>query len=129
MVPVSGDASLHAMADAHCQFMSTDGKRPRRAFVGGPLGEKTTTLTELPRAGHRAEQRPHRARGPGREGLRRLREHGPYPPYIAAAQLAGLQSGLDEIGDSITFKAVKATGLEWTPSMAELRWGSPAASS
>ena len=123
VVPVSGDAAIHAMADAHCQFMSVDGKRPRRAFVGGPLGEKTNTLQNYLNRSMGLNSDRTALAVQGVKGYDVFGILQTYPPYIAAAQMAGLCSGLDEIGDSITFKAVKAIGLEWTPSMAELEIG------
>jgi hypothetical protein len=123
VVPVSGDAAIHAMADAHCHFMSSDGQLPRRAFVGGPLGEKTADLANyLLRSQNLNSDRTALAV----QGIKSYDVNGvltTYPPYITAAQLAGMASGLDEIGDSITFKALKASGLEWTPSLAELELG------
>lgn len=38
IVPLSGDAAVHAMAAAHAQFMSTASMQERRAVVGGPAG-------------------------------------------------------------------------------------------
>lgn len=35
LVPLTADEDVHAMADAHCVFMSGPGKMERRAFVGG----------------------------------------------------------------------------------------------
>lgn len=38
VTPLSSDAAIHAMAAAHVQYMSTFGRRERRAFVGGATG-------------------------------------------------------------------------------------------
>ena len=38
VVPLTGDDSIHSMADAHCNYMSgPNGKSERRCFVGGDL--------------------------------------------------------------------------------------------
>ena len=121
VVPVTADPGVHAMTDVHCHFMSVDGKRPRRAFVGGPLGEYSTNLqTYLTRGANLNSDRTALAiQGikayDDQTGVETL-----YPPYIMAAAWAGLQSGLPEIGDSITQKAVRAIGVEWIPTVGEL---------
>lgn len=123
VVPVTSDAALHAMADAHCQLMSADGKRPRRAFVGAGLGEKTATLSNYTTRATNLNSDRTALVVQGVKGFDRNGAVYTFPPYVVAGQLAGLMSGLDEIGDSITFKAVKSTGLEWTPTASELETG------
>jgi len=113
--PISGDASLHAMAVTHAQLMSASGKTPRKAFVGGISGEKTATLSNyVARA-----QAINSDRGVlAVQGVKDYDIYGnlvTFPPYIFAAQMAGMQSGVNEIGDAITHKSMKAVGLEWTP--------------
>lgn len=120
VVPVSSDAAIHAMADTHCQLMSADGRRPRRAFVGAAAGEYSSTLSNyLTRAQNLNSDRTALAiQGvKGYDDLTGLAIT--WPPYIMAAAWAGLQAGVPEIGDSITQKAIRATGLEWLPTKGE----------
>ncbi len=44
---LSGDPAVHAMADAHVQYMSTVGKRERRAYIGPPLGTPMSAVPAL----------------------------------------------------------------------------------
>jgi hypothetical protein len=123
VVPVSPDAAIHAMADTHCHFMSADGKRPRRAFVGAALGEYSITLSAyVTRSQNLNSDRtalvPNGSKGYDADGNLTT-----FPPYITAAQIAGLHSGVPEIGDAITMRSIRASGLEWLPTVGELELG------
>lgn len=115
VVPLTSDATIHAMALQAVQLSSADGRRPRRAFVGAALGEKTSTLgTYTTRVTALNSDRVALAiQGITVGGVA-------LAPYFTAALFAGLQAGLPEIGDALTNRVVSIEGLEWTPTNAEL---------
>lgn len=108
VVPVSSSASIHAMNDAHCAFMSTVGKMERRGIVGTDSGtadadaiaaakslnSDRTSLVHLGFYDYNAD------------GALVL-----FPPYIMAALLAGMFSGVNP-GTPLTNKSIKVRGLE-----------------
>lgn len=108
ITPVTSSASIHAMADAHCGYMSTVGKRERRAICGTAAGisdadavaaakDLNSDRTALVHLGH------YNYDAAGSLVL--------YPPYITAALLAGAFSGVNP-GTALTNKTVKVRGLE-----------------
>ena len=108
VVPATSDASIHAMADTHCQFMSTTGRKERRALVGGALGTTdaqaiaaakllNSDRTSLVHLGHYEYSL---------AGVLTL-----YAPYITAARLAGMFAGVDP-GTALTNKTIRCRGLE-----------------
>lgn len=102
---VSGDATIHAMAEAHCQVMSqAQNKKERRAILGGVAGETATQAKTRALA------------------LNSDRAQLAYPgikdtdgtilaPYMVAAQKAGISAGLRP-GFSATTKFIRASGVE-----------------
>jgi hypothetical protein len=108
VVPITSDASLHAMNDTHCAFMSTVGKSERRGIVGTASG--TSDANALLAA---------KALNSDRTSLTHLGfydydEAGALtlmPPYLMAALLAGAFSGVNP-GTPLTNKTVKVRGLE-----------------
>lgn len=108
VVPVTSDASIHAMADAHCAYMSTVARMERRAVVGMAAGSTDaaavaaaklinsdrTSLVHLGFWDYDAA------------GVLVLQ-----PPYILAAMLAGAFAGVNP-GTPLTNKTVKVRGLE-----------------
>lgn len=111
IVPVTGDATIHAMANTHCQTMSSPQyKRERVAIVGGVAGESVTQAQT--RAVNLNSDRCQLIY-PG------LLDYATdqsgtvvtIPPYIVAAQKAGLSSALP-IGTSGTNHPIGARGLE-----------------
>lgn len=108
VTPVSGDPSIHAMNDTHCAFMSNVGKMERRGIVGMVAG--STDLQAIAAA---------KALNSDRTSLVHI---GFYdfdptgklvllPPYMTAALLAGMFSGVNP-GTPLTNKAIKVRGLE-----------------
>ncbi|SDY39254.1 hypothetical protein [Nitrosomonas sp. Nm58] len=108
VVPISGDSSIHAMADTHVAFMSNVGRMERRAIVGTVSG--TTDAAAIDAA---------KAINSDRTSLVHL---GFYDydaagklvlvePYILAALLAGAFSGVNP-GTALTNKTIKIRGLE-----------------
>lgn len=91
IVPATGDPAIHAMVDAHVQFMSGAGQKERRAVVGTALGTSDAAAvlaakalnsdrTSLVHLGH------YDFDAAGRLTL--------YPPYITAARVAGMFAGV-----------------------------------
>lgn len=108
VVPVTGDASIHAMADSHCAYMSNVARMERRAIVGTAAG--TTDAAAITAA---------KALNSDRTSLTHLGFYDYnvdgvltlYPPYILAALLAGAFSGVNP-GTALTNKTIKVRGLE-----------------
>ena len=108
VVPITSDAAVHAMADAHCVFMSNVQRMERRAIVGTAVA--TTDTAAITAA---------KALNSDRTSLVHLGfydydANGAYtlfPPYILAALLAGAFAGVNP-GTPLTNKAVKVRGLE-----------------
>lgn len=109
--PVSGDASLHAMADTHVAFMSVQGEKERRAICGTALATSkadailaakalNSDRTSLMFQGHYDYD----ARG----------KLILYPAYMSAARVAGAFSGVNP-GTPLTNKNFKCRGLESSP--------------
>lgn len=108
--PVSSDPAIHAMADTHCSFMSTVGRKERRAIVGTAAGTTdaqaiaaakliNSDRTSLVHLGHYDYD------AAGKLTL--------YPPYISAARLVGAFTGSNP-GTPLTNKNFKCRGLERT---------------
>ncbi|ATI15630.1 major tail sheath [Bordetella phage vB_BbrM_PHB04] len=108
VVPVSSDPSIHAMNDTHCAFMSNVARMERRGIVGMASG--STDDQALAAA---------KALNSDRTSLIHLGfyDYNPagklvlFPPYIAAALVAGAFSGVNP-GTPLTNKTVKVRGLE-----------------
>lgn len=108
VVPISSDASIHAMNDTHCAFMSTVGKMERRGIVGTASG--TTDAEAITAA---------KALNSDRSSLVHIGYYDfnaagaltLYPPYMTAALLAGMFSGVNP-GTPLTNKSIKVRGLE-----------------
>lgn len=108
VTPVSSDAALHALADAHVAYMSDVVGKKRRAICGSPLGTTDAQAIELARAlnsdrtslvhlGHYNY---------GTDGILYL-----LPPYISAALVSGMFAGVNP-GTPLTNKTIKVRGLE-----------------
>lgn len=108
VTPVSSDASIHAMADAHCDYMSNVAGKERRCIVGTAIGTTdaqaitaaknlNSDRTSLIHIGH------YNYDSAGKLKL--------YAPYISAALVAGMFSGVNP-GTPLTNKASKVRGLE-----------------
>ncbi|MDP3327203.1 hypothetical protein [Parvibaculum sp.] len=108
VAPVSADASIHAMADAHCSFMSNVGRMERRSICGTAL--TTSDANAIIAA---------KALNSDRTSLVHLGFYDYdtsgalvlYPPYILAALIAGAFSGVNP-GTALTNKSLKVRGLE-----------------
>lgn len=121
ITPLTGDASVHALLKNSVETLSASGQNPRRAVVGGILGEYSSTLTNyLSRAAALNSRRVSLIPTGLRDndditGLVTL-----YPPFILAAQIAGLMATTPQIGDAVTHQEVRGLSLEWTPTAGNL---------
>lgn len=108
VVPVSSDPAIHAMADTHCSFMSTQGRMERRAICGMASGSTDQNAKDAAKAINS-----------DRTYLTHL---GYYdydatgalvlqPPYMMAALVGGMASGVNP-GTPLTNKSIKVRGLE-----------------
>ena len=108
LTPVTSAAAIHAMADAHCVYMSTIGKKERRAICGTALGTTdaqaiaaakliNSDRTSLVHIGHYDYDA---------SGSLVL-----YAPYQSAARIAGGFAGVNP-GTALTNKNFKCRGLE-----------------
>lgn len=108
VTPVSSEGAIHAMADAHCAYMSNVARKERRAVVGMDVSSTDTAAvaaakalnsdrTSLVHIGH------YNFNAAGALTL--------YPAYITAALVAGAFAGVNP-GTPLTNKSIKVQGLE-----------------
>lgn len=108
VTPISPEGAIHAMADAHCTYMSNVARKERRAVVGMDTGTTDNNAidaakalnsdrTSLVHIGHYNYDL---------DGNLKL-----YPGYITAAMISGMFSGVNP-GTPLTNKAIKVRGLE-----------------
>ncbi len=108
IVPISSNESIHAMADTHVSYMSNVGRMERRAFVGGAVSVDDDAAIAAAKAIN-SDRTAYVHLGfydYNSAGQLTL-----YPPYIAAAMVAGAFAGINP-GTAMTNKSVKAAGLE-----------------
>jgi hypothetical protein len=110
LCPLVGDASIHAAADAHCQFMSTVGRRERRAVVGPALGVSLSAVQALPFAINSDRTT---LCWPGHYAFNSAGVLTLFDPFMTAAKVAAGFAGLNP-GDAMTNKLIVTTGLETT---------------
>jgi hypothetical protein len=122
IVPLSASASIHALGDAHCNFMSGPaGKSERRQFVGGALQSWTSESNRIAAMGIikaeaaalNSDRTVHVGLGSKHfdaNGVSKL-----YPAYITAVMYAGIAGGASVV-TPLTRKYLNCLGLE-----AELR--------
>lgn len=106
MLPVSSDATVHAMVLEHCKLMTERGKE-RRSFFGHALGETTATngSAVLTRALNLNHQRALMAT-PG------IKRNGTlYSSVFTAAALAGMWAGAERT-EPLTLDKIQCEGLE-----------------
>jgi hypothetical protein len=108
VVPVTGDASIHAMNDTHCSYMSNIGKMERRGIVGMALA--STDAAAIAEAKSLNSDRTSLVH----IGMYDYDANGNwtlYAPYIVAAMIAGAFAGVNP-GTPMTNKSLKVRGLE-----------------
>lgn len=108
VVPVSPTPAIHAMVDTHCSFMSNVARMERRCIVGGASGATDADAIAAAKAlNNDRTSYVHLGfydyNAAGKLVL--------FEPYILAAQLAGMFSGVNP-GTALTNKSIKVRGLE-----------------
>jgi hypothetical protein len=108
VVPLSTDASIHAMADAHVSYASSILRMERRALVGCAAGTSDAAAIVLAKAinSDRTSLTHLGVYDYNAAGALTL-----YPPFIAAAMVAGAFAGLNP-GVAMTAKSLKIRGIE-----------------
>lgn len=108
VVPISSNPAIHAMTDVHVNYMSNVARRERRAIVGGALGASDADAILAAKAinSDRTSYVHLGVHDYNAAGVLTL-----YPPYIAAALLAGAFAGVAP-GTALTNKSVKIRGVE-----------------
>ncbi|MGB9660651.1 MAG: phage tail sheath subtilisin-like domain-containing protein [Moorellaceae bacterium] len=109
VVPLTNDASIHAMFDAENKYLAQNGIAYRRGFYGGALGETDTQVQT--RAQNLNSDRAVLAP----VGFYQYDSQGNYklfPPYMLAAIFAGIAAGLDSVTTPLTNKNLNVLGLE-----------------
>jgi hypothetical protein len=106
--PLSSDAAIHAMADAHVSFMSLVAKRERRTYVGGATGQ---TIAQVKAAAKALNSDRTAQCYPGHYHFNSAGKLTLYPSYMTAALIAAGFAGVNP-GTALTNKALKVRGLE-----------------
>lgn len=110
VVPLSDSASIWAMADAHCIYMSSVGRMERRAFVGGSTSVNIAQA-KVDAAGLDSDRTAYVF-----PSITDYDDNGDlvtYPAYIAAAMVAGGFGGMTP-GNSMTNKTLSVVGVATT---------------
>lgn len=108
VVPVTPTASIHAMADTHCAYMSNIARMERRAIVGCASGTTDIAATALAKALNSDRI------SLTHLGLYEFDSTGALvlmEPYIMAAVIAGAFAGVNP-GTPLTHKTIKIRGIE-----------------
>jgi hypothetical protein len=108
VVPITSDASIHAMNDSHVAYMSTVGKMERRAIVGTASSTSDTSAIAAAKALNSDRT------SLVHIGFYDYDDNGDlvlFEPYILAAMVAGAFSGVNP-GTPLTNKTLKVRGLE-----------------
>lgn len=108
IVPVTGDMAVADATDAHCSYMSTVGRKERRALTGPAAG---TTIDQVTAIALQLDSDRTSVCWPGfydfdANGIRTL-----FDPFYTAVVVAAMFAGSDP-GMPMTNKTVKARGLE-----------------
>ncbi len=108
ITPLSSEPAIHAMCDTHASYMSTVGRKERRAMVGGKAGvtDKEAIAAAKALASDRVSYVHLGMYDYNSAGKLTL-----FPPYILAAKIAGMFSGVTP-GYSLTKRTVKIRGIE-----------------
>lgn len=109
VVPLTSSADIHAMADAHCVFMSNISRMERRAFVGGAAAQ---TLDEVKAAAKLISSDRTAQVYPGYYEYNDAGTLTLYPSYMTAAMVAAGFASLNP-GATMTNKTLTVRGLEY----------------
>ena len=108
VTPLSSESVIHAMCDTHVSYMSNVGRMERRAIVGGKSGtsDKEAIAAAKALASDRISYVHLGMYDYDSSGKLTL-----FPPYILAAKIAGMFSGVTP-GYSLTGRTIKIKGIE-----------------
>jgi len=109
VVPVTSDASIHAMAETHVSYMSTIAKQERRCLAGGAIG--LTVDNHIAAAKALNSDRISMC-APGIYEYNSEGDLTLYAPYMTAAKVAGAFAGVSP-GTPMTNKSIAVRGLEF----------------
>ena len=108
VVPIASDPAIYAMTESHCAYMSNIARMERRCILG--TNSNTTDDQAIAAAFNINSDRASLVH----IGFYDYNENGRltlFPPYILAAQLAGMFAGVNP-GTALTNKTLKVRGLE-----------------
>lgn len=108
VTPVTADPAIHAMNDSHCAFMSGQARMERRGIVGTDIGTSDDDAKEAAKALNSDRTSLVHIGSYDYDANGKLTL---FPPYILAAQLSGMFSGVNP-GTALTNKSIKSRGLE-----------------
>lgn len=118
VVPLTGDDSIHSMADAHCNYMSgPNGKSERRCFVGGDLqswnseSARLTSIAAIITASKNLNSDRTMHVGLGAKFYDPNGNVKLYPAYMTACMYAGIAGGGSPVLP-LTRKYLRCLGLE-----------------
>ena len=108
ITPVSADPAIHAMTDAHCEYMTNIARLERRSNCGGDTGVTDAAAIAAAKAinSDRTSYTHLGIYDYDDNGVLTL-----YPAYIAAAQISGAFAGVNP-GTALTNKTLKIQGIE-----------------
>lgn len=111
VVPLSNDPAIHAMVDAHVQFMSTTGRKERRGACGTPLATAVSAALPLAKAINSNRTSLINIGGYDYDLTGVLSGLVLYNPFICAAMFAATFCGMNP-GTPGTGKVLNLQGLE-----------------
>lgn len=109
VVPLTGNAAIHAAVDAHCAYMSNVARMERRALVGPAGNTALAAVKDLPKALNSDRTS---LVWPGHYDYDVGGKLVLLPPYMTAAVIAAAFAGSNP-GTPLTNKALKIRGLEF----------------
>lgn len=118
VVPMTGNLTYHKTAQSHVEYMSSvTGRFEKLAICGADLGE--TAANAILNAASMNSKRVVRV-WPGVKDYDVSGNLQTYPPYYAAAQVAGLLSSQTDPAEPLTNKTIPISGIETISSIATI---------
>ena len=118
VVPMTGNLTYHKTAQSHVEYMSSvNGRFEKLAICGADLGE--TAANAILNAASMNSKRVVRV-WPGVKDYDVSGNLQTYPPYYAAAQVAGLLSSQTDPAEPLTNKTIPISGIETISSIATI---------
>lgn len=118
VVPMTGNLTYHKTAQSHVEYMSSvNGRFEKLAICGADLGE--TAANAILNAASMNSKRVVRV-WPGVKDYDVSGNLQTYPPYYAAAQVAGLLSSQTDPAEPLTNKTIPISGIETISSISTI---------